>query len=174
LVNRFDPKISLANEWLRASQENGSRGAAVFLKGTIYMRIGMMGGIIAASVMLCGCATVTRGTRQTFKVESTPSGAQVAMSNGENCVTPCKLKIKRRPGFSATFTKEGYEPQTVKVDSELHGGGVAAGAGDLLLGGVVGGLLDGSNGSLNSLSPNPLQVTLVPAQGTPAARVGQQ
>jgi hypothetical protein len=129
----------------------------------------MMGGIVAASVLLCGCATVTRGTRQTFRIDSTPTGAQVAMSNGESCVTPCKIKLKRRPGFTATFTKEGYQAQTVKVDSELHGGGVAAGAGNLLLGGVVGGLVDGSNGSLNSLSPNPLQVTLVPNGSTPVS-----
>ena len=132
------------------------------------MRIGMIGGVLAVSVLLCGCATVTRGTRQTFKIQSTPTGAQVALSNGESCVTPCVLKLKRRPGFSATFTKDGFQAQTVKVDSELHGGGVAAGAGNLLLGGVVGGLVDGSNGSLNSLSPNPLQVTLVPTEGAPA------
>jgi hypothetical protein len=129
----------------------------------------MIGGVVAASVLLCGCATVTRGTRQTFRIDSTPTGAQVAMSNGESCVTPCKIKLKRRPGFTATFTKEGYQAQTVKVDSELHGGGVAAGAGNLLLGGVVGGLVDGSNGSLNSLSPNPLQVTLVPNGSTPVS-----
>jgi hypothetical protein len=135
------------------------------------MRIGMMGGVLAASVQLAGCATVTRGTSQTFKIDSTPTGAQVAMSNGQNCVTPCKLKLKRRPGFTATFTKEGFETQTVKVDSELHGGGAAAGAGNLLLGGVIGGLVDGSNGSLNSLSPNPLQVTLVP-QSNASAQTG--
>jgi hypothetical protein len=129
----------------------------------------MIGGVVAASVLLCGCATVTRGTRQTFRIDSTPTGAQVAMSNGESCVTPCKIKLKRRPGFTATFTKEGYQAQTVKVDSELHGGGVAAGAGNLLLGGVVGGLVDGSNGSLNSLSPNPLQVTLVPNGSAPVS-----
>ena len=133
------------------------------------MRIGTIGGILAVSVLLCGCATVTRGTRQTFKIQSTPTGAQVALSNGESCVTPCVLKLKRRPGFTATFTKDEFQDQTIKVDSELHGGGVAAGAGNLLLGGVVGGLVDGSNGSLNSLSPNPLQVTLVPSQGGPAA-----
>jgi hypothetical protein len=83
---------------------------------------------------------------------------------------PCRLKLKRRPGFSATFTKEGYQAQTVKVDSELHGGGVAAGASNLLLGGVVGGLVDATNGSLNSLSPNSLQVTLVPASGGATAQ----
>jgi hypothetical protein len=110
---------------------------------------------------------VTRGTRQTFKIESTPSEAKVALSNGETCVTPCKLKVKRRPGFTATFTKEGYETKTVKVDSELHGGGVAAGAGNVILGGIIGGIVDGTNGSLNSLSPNPLQVTLQ-AAGTAA------
>ena len=119
--------------------------------------------------MLAGCATVTRGTRQTFKIDSTPNAAKVELSNGETCTTPCTLKLKRRPGFSATFSKEGYQSQTVKVDSELHGGGVAAGAGNLLLGGVVGGLVDGSNGSLNSLTPNPLQVTLLPADGQTAS-----
>jgi hypothetical protein len=133
------------------------------------MRIVMIGSVVAASVLLAGCATVTRGTRQTFKIESTPSQAKVELSNGETCVTPCILKLKRKPGFNATFTKEGFETKTVKVDSELHGGGAAAGAGNLLLGGVIGGLVDGSNGSLNSLSPNPLLITLQPVSGAAAS-----
>jgi hypothetical protein len=132
------------------------------------MRLVAIGGLVAATMLCSACATVTRGTRQTFNIESTPAEAQVALSTGENCVTPCKLKLKRKSGFSATFTKDGYESQTVKVKSELHGGGVAAGAGNILLGGVVGGLVDGSNGSLKSLTPNPLTVTLVSA-GSAAA-----
>jgi len=131
------------------------------------MRNIMFGGVLAASMLLAGCATVTRGTRQTFKIQSSPEGAKVELSNGETCVTPCVLKLKRRPGFSATFSKDGYETKTVKVDSEVHGGGVAAGAGNLILGGIVGGIVDGTNGSLNSLSPNPLNVTLLP-NGTSA------
>lgn len=129
------------------------------------MRIGMIGGVLAISVLLAGCATVTRGTRQSFKIESTPTEAKVELSNGETCVTPCVLKLKRRPGFIATFTKEGYGTQTVKVDSEIHGGGAVVGAGNLLLGGVVGGIVDGTNGSMNNLTPNPLQVTLQPTTG---------
>ena len=126
------------------------------------MRLVAIGGLAAACVLLSACATVTRGTSQTFKIESNPTEAKVELSNGESCVTPCTLKLKRRPGFSATFTKEGYESQTVKVRSELHGGGAVAGAGNLLLGGVVGGIVDGSNGSMNNLTPNPLTVTLAP------------
>lgn len=129
------------------------------------MRITTFGGLVAVCVLLSACATVTRGTRQTFKIESTPTEAKVALSNGETCVTPCQLKIKRRPGFTATFTKEGYETKTVAVDSEIHGGGVASGAGNILFGGVIGGIVDGTNGSLYSLSPNPLQVTLEAAAG---------
>ena len=133
------------------------------------MRLVTIGSLAAACVLLSACATVTRGTRQTFKIQSTPTEAKVELSNGETCVTPCMLKLKRRPGFTATITKDGYQSQTVKVDSELHGGGVAAGAGNLLVGGIIGGIVDGSNGSLNSLTPNPLTVTLIPVGGTPAA-----
>jgi hypothetical protein len=133
------------------------------------MRLVSIGSLAAACVLLSACATVTRGTRQTFKIDSTPTEAKVELSNGETCVTPCVLKLKRRPGFTAIFTKDGFQSQTVKVDSELHGGGVAAGAGNLLLGGVVGGLVDGSNGSLNSLTPNPLTVTLTPVGAASAA-----
>ena len=133
------------------------------------MRLMTFGGLLAACVLLSGCATVTRGTRQTFKIESTPTEAKVALSNGETCVTPCRLKLKRRPGFTATFSKEGYETKTVTVDSEIHGGGVAGGAGNILFGGIIGGIVDGTNGSLNSLSPNPLQVTLQSAAPTPAS-----
>jgi hypothetical protein len=132
------------------------------------MRIVTIGSLLAACVLVSGCATVVRGTRETFKIQSTPTEAKVALSNGETCVTPCSLKIKRRPGFTATFTKEGFETKTVTVDSEVHGGGVAAGAGNLLAGGIIGGIVDGTNGSLNSLAPNPLQVTLQPTASASA------
>jgi hypothetical protein len=135
------------------------------------MRLVAVGGLAAACVLLSACATITRGTHQTYKIESSPSAAKVALSTGEDCVTPCTLKLSRKPGFEATFTKDGYQPQTIKVRSILQGGGAAAGAGNLLLGGVIGGLVDGSNGSLNSLTPNPLKVTLVPVSSAqqPAA-----
>jgi hypothetical protein len=127
-----------------------------------------LGGVVAICLLLPACATVTRGTRQSFNIDSVPTGANVALSSGEQCITPCKLKLKRRPGFTATFTKDGYQTQEATVDSEVHGGGVAAGAGNVILGGIIGGIVDGSNGSLNSLTPNPLVVTLLPGQAAPA------
>src|SRR5688572_25002990 len=101
-------------------------------------------GVAAATLLLPACATITRGTEQKFAIESTPGEAQVALSTGQTCVTPCKLKLKRKPGFTATFTKPGYKTAEVQVKSKFSGGGAAAGAGNVLIGGVVGGLIDGS------------------------------
>jgi hypothetical protein len=116
-------------------------------------------------MMLPACATVTRGTSQKFAIVSTPAQADVALSTGQTCVTPCKLKLKRKHGFTATFNKPGYETLRAEVKSKFSGGGAAAGAGNLLAGGVIGAVVDGTNGSMNNLVPNPLQVTLVPLAG---------
>ena len=126
----------------------------------IYARLGAA--LVAAS-MVTGCATVTRGTKQKFEIKSQPPGADVSMTTGETCVTPCKLKLKRKTGFIATITKPGYKPAQVSVDSSVHGGGVAGAAGNLLLGGLIGGVVDGGNGSMKDLRPNPIDVTLTPA-----------
>lgn len=130
-------------------------------------------GLAAVALSLSACATVTRGTSQKFAIQSTPTEAEVTLSTGQQCTTPCNLKLKRKPGFTATVKKPGYQTQTLTVDSKLAGGGAVAGAGNILLGGVVGGIVDGTNGSMNSLTPNPLVVTLVPeaASAEPAAEV---
>jgi hypothetical protein len=126
---------------------------------TSYMRFGAAA-ILALS--LSACATVTRGTKQNFEFKSSPEGASMSTSTGVNCVTPCVLKMKRKDAFEVTFTKDGFEPQRARVESKIKGGGVVAGAGNLLVGGIIGGIVDGSNGSLNSLTPDKLDVTLVP------------
>ena len=119
--------------------------------------------VAIATLVLPACATITRGTKEKFVIESTPSAVDVALSTGATCVTPCKLKLKRKDGFIATFSKAGYEPTKAEVQSKFSGGGAAAGAGNILVGGVIGAVVDGTNGSLNDLKPNPLKVTLAKA-----------
>jgi len=127
-----------------------------------YLRLGAA--VLAVS-SLSACATVTRGTKQKFEISSVPPGADVELSTGVKCVTPCKLKLKRKTEFTARLTKEGYEPAEVAVQSKIRGGGVAGAAGNLLIGGIIGGIVDGTNGSMNDLTPNPLKVTLTPTAG---------
>lgn len=125
-------------------------------------------GLAAALISLSACATVTRGTKETFKIQTTPTAASVALSSGETCTSPCALKLKRKKEFTVTATLPGYKPATAEVKSKVKGGGIAGGAGNILLGGVIGAVVDGSNGSMRDLTPNPLIMTLEPEM-TPAA-----
>lgn len=125
----------------------------------MYLRLGAAVLVVSS---LSACATITRGTKTKYSIVSEPAGADVMLTTGQTCVTPCKIKLKRKLDFTARITKEGYEPHETKVESKLSGGGGVAGAGNILLGGVIGGIVDGTNGSMNSLFPDKIEAKLVP------------
>ena len=131
------------------------------------------GAVILAVASLSACASITRGTKQQFYVNSDPSGAEVEMSNGLRCRTPCKLKVGRKSDFVVRVIKDGYQPAEVHVQGKVKGGGAAGGlAGNALLGGVIGLGIDASTGAMLNLRPNPVTVTLVPVGSEPAAASG--
>ena len=119
-------------------------------------------GLVAASLMLPACATITRGTSQKYNIETSPTEADVKLSTGQTCISPCKLNLKRKHGFIVTATKAGHEKAVVTVESKVRGGGAAGAAGNILLGGVIGVAVDATNGSMNDLTPNPLLIVLKP------------
>lgn len=116
---------------------------------------------------LSGCATITRGTNDVFVVETFPVGASVKTSNGYFCdSTPCSMKMPRKSEFTVTITKGGYKTWTGKVTNKVSGAGGAGMAGNVLVGGIIGAAVDGSNGSMLDLVPNPLVVTLEKEDGS--------
>lgn len=115
----------------------------------------------AASLALGGCATVINGTSQDVKFRSDPGGAQVKLTGGQSCTTPCEVSLKRRHDLRADFSKTGFKPAYVLIQSKTGG----AMAGNLLLGGIIGGAVDAANGASNHLSPSPVNVKLA-AEGT--------
>ena len=120
--------------------------------------------VAAASVGLQGCATVMHGANQTYLIDTDPVGATVKLSGGATCVTPCKLELPRRYDFRADLTLAGYRPVYVLVRSKTGG----ATFGNLLAGGIVGAVVDSSNGANKQLSPNPLNVRLTAVGQTTA------
>ena len=119
-------------------------------------------GLVAVSLMLPACATITRGSSQKYNIETTPSEAEVKLSTGQTCTSPCNLKLKRKHGFTVTAKKSGYEEATAVVDSRVRGGGVAGAAGNIIAGGLIGVAVDASSGAMNDLTPNPLRIELKP------------
>ncbi len=122
--------------------------------------------LVGVALSLPACATITRGSSQEFTVESTPPGARVSTSNGFQCeATPCTFRMPRKDEFRATISMDGYVSQEHQIRSGISGGGAAGLAGNVIFGGVIGGVVDASSGALNDLTPNPLIVVLrTPAQ----------
>jgi hypothetical protein len=131
-------------------------------------------GILAFSVMLGGCASVTRGTTENISISSAPSGVEAVVTGLDvptTCTTPCAIVAKRNADISITFQKEGYEPQVVQLTREVPGTGAAGFAGNLLAGGVVGMGVDAVTGAATDHKPNPVIVTMQPSAPAPRASV---
>ena len=112
----------------------------------------------AAASLLGGCATVVNGTRTDYSAVTLPEGATVRFSDGSSCTTPCKLELRRKDDLRADITLPGHKPTYVLIQSKLGGSAF----GNILLGGGVGAIVDGSNGASNRLYPRPLIVRLAP------------
>ncbi len=126
--------------------------------------------LVGAALSLPACATITRGTSQTFTVESTPPGAHVSTSNGFACeATPCTFRMPRKDAFRATVSMDGYVTQDHDIASRVSGSGGAGFAGNILVGGVIGMAVDGTSGAMNDLTPNPLVITLLTPSENAAA-----
>ena len=111
--------------------------------------------------LTAGCATITRGSNDVLVVNSTPSAAQVKISDGQSCTgTPCTFKVPRKSELNVLVTKAGCRPQQVRVTNRVASGGGAAMAGNVLVGGLIGAAVDAGSGATLELVPNPLNVTL--------------
>jgi hypothetical protein len=134
--------------------------------------------LLASVVALASCATVTRGTKTAFVVETVPSGAHVRLSTGQECsATPCTFaNIPRESEFMVTVSKPGYRTTEHAVTHRTAGAGSAGMAGNVLVGGLIGLAIDANSGATQDLVPNPLVIHMeaeaavaTPAVATEAA-----
>ena len=118
--------------------------------------------LLACAVLsMAGCATITRGSNDTLVVNSTPSGAQVKMSDGQTCNnTPCTFKVPQKSELNRLIAKQGCAHQQIRVSNKVAPGGSAAMAGNVFVGGIIGAGVDASSGAMLDLVPNPVEVTL--------------
>lgn len=123
------------------------------------MRRFALAALVAASFSVTGCATIINGTHQDYETKTEPEGATIKFTDGSTCTSPCKLERKRKDDARIDITLAGYKPTYVLLQSKLGG----AAFGNILAGGLIGGVVDGSNGASNKLVPkSPLIVRLAP------------
>jgi hypothetical protein len=102
------------------------------------------------------------GTSQTIGVDSHPAGVTVTVQPGNvKATTPTRLTLKRNEsGYRLRFEKDGYEPVDVRLASTTNGWVY----GNLLIGGLIGLLIDYSNGAAYALTPDEITANLSPAE----------
>lgn len=125
----------------------------------------------AIALLATGCASVTRGTTNQVQINSSPPEAQARTSMGHTCVTPCTLQFSRKDEFTVLITKPGFHSTEIPVKVQLAGAGAAGFAGNVILGGVVGMVVDASTGATLEHVPNPVTATLIPLKKGEQPRV---
>jgi hypothetical protein len=118
--------------------------------------------LLLLGLSMVGCASITRGTKEVFVVDSTPQDAEVRLSSGQVGRTPASFEVGRRDTLTVFVSKPGYKSRTLIVQSEVGGGGAAGMAGNVLFGGIIGAGVDAGTGAMYEHKPNPLMVQLEP------------
>ena len=99
--------------------------------------------VIGSAAVLAACSS-DAGFKSgpfldTVSLESEPPGADAKASNGQTCRTPCSLALPVDASSSITFTLNGYQPETERLEAIT------------------------STGEPPRLRPNPVVVELSPA-----------
>lgn len=96
-----------------------------------------------------GCATIICGGTQKVPITSTPSGATVTADSGPSVRTPGSLVLTRKKAHTLVAEYPGREPQTQQLKKGLNNWVW----GNILIGGLIGLVIDIVSGSINELKP---------------------
>jgi hypothetical protein len=171
---RWTPDLTLCSPHLRANlgaRTHGAGDLGLRVPARSYGRSGVGGVRVAKwwdlimsrviAVVACGFTVAACSASmpnlsffssspptETVRFESEPAGAEVKMSSGQACRTPCELSVQAAPELSAAFTLAGHQSQTVSLKSEQSSGLVAS----------------------SHISPNPVYAQLQPVPTAPTAK----
>ena len=120
-------------------------------------------------VVLSGCATVTGGTGpQKIKVASDPPGAAIIVDGRQCGITPATLNLDRKVEHRIELEKAGYVPAEADLKPKINPWIF----GNVVVGGLIGVVVDLATDSERRLSPGKVDVHLSPAGGTTPASPG--
>lgn len=106
------------------------------------------------ALLLTGCGTVVRGTKQTVTISSNPSNAEVVLSNGMKGTTPVAFSLARKEAVQISISKEGYQTYRQNFYPRTSTEGAVVDAGNILVGGIVGWGIDAATGAYKDVVPD--------------------
>jgi len=137
------------------------------------MKTGILAVAAALAVGLSGCASIVKGSSETIAINTNPGiRANCTLSNGRGTwrlSTPGRIKVKRsKNDMDVTCKALGYQDATGSISSDFQTWTL----GNVLIGGVVGLVVDWSTGAINNYD-HQFTMPIYPSQGytTPGMRI---
>ncbi|NQT63776.1 MAG: PEGA domain-containing protein [Candidatus Marinimicrobia bacterium] len=127
------------------------------------MKKSLLLGVFVLSVLLISsCAyLVGGGDKQDVMVNSSPEGASIVITTTGGVemfsgTTPASVTLKRKYKYNVAVNLDGYKENTVMIDQTLN----MMVLGNILCGGIPGGVVDALTGAMWTLEPEQIVVTL--------------
>lgn len=111
---------------------------------------------LSLTLLLSSCATIISGSKQYVSFTSNPSEATILIDQVEVGKTPFNTKLKRNSDHKISITLEGYKPFETTLKRKINGWYW----GNILLGGLIGVIVDMSTGAVYRLSPKEINAEL--------------
>ena len=129
------------------------------------MTLRILAAMAALAVATSGCASIVKGSSETIAIRTVPTaGAVCTLSNPRGkwrVTTPGRVKVKRSSDdMEVTCKALGYADASGSISSDFQMWTL----GNLLIGGLVGLVVDWSTGAVNDYDHN-FEIPIYPAQG---------
>jgi hypothetical protein len=118
--------------------------------------LGLFAGLLAPSA---GCASIFSGSQQNIFIASSPPMATILVNGAPMGNTPATVRLARSGHYTVTINLPGYQPYQMTLQREVNGWFFA----NLILGGLVGMIIDAATGAMWTLSPTTVSTGLAPS-----------
>lgn len=120
------------------------------------MKIIIKAFLLSSLVLLSSCATIISGSRQSVEISSEPSSAIVYVNEIEIGKTPVQKKLKRNQEYQLILKLNGYKTYETKLEKKFNAWYI----GNVLIGGLVGLIVDPITGAMFKLKPEEIDGNL--------------
>ncbi|QNK77959.1 PEGA domain-containing protein [Winogradskyella sp. PAMC22761] len=107
-------------------------------------------------LLLSSCATIISGSRQNVEITSEPSSAKVYINEIEIGQTPVQKNLRRNQEYQLTLKLDGYKTYETKLEKKFNAWYI----GNVLIGGIIGLVIDPITGAMHKLKPEEIDGNL--------------
>lgn len=111
---------------------------------------------LVSTLLLSSCATIISGSKQNVSFTSEPSSAKIFIDEVEVGQTPFELKLERKSEHEVMIKLDGYQTYQTTLTKKFN----AWYFGNILIGGLIGLIVDPITGAIYNLSPKEINAKM--------------